>query len=77
MMRSHSSYICLVYLLGVTVVRLIGSGFWVWGGGEDSDGVTRIILFGVFCVFGSVPSVGVALLIMLHSCVSAMGLVCG
>jgi hypothetical protein len=39
MMRSHSSYICLVNLLGVKVVRLGGSKFWVWGGGEGWDGV--------------------------------------
>jgi hypothetical protein len=32
MKRSHSSYICLVNLLGVKVVRLGGSRFW--GGGE-------------------------------------------
>jgi hypothetical protein len=33
-MRSQSSYACLVNLLGVKVVRVNGSRFWVWGGGE-------------------------------------------
>jgi hypothetical protein len=32
-------YVCLVNLLGVKVVLIIGSTFWVWGGGEGSDGV--------------------------------------
>jgi hypothetical protein len=46
--------------VGNKVVLIIGSGFWVWGGGEDSHGV---ILFGVFCFFCSVPSVGVVFLL--------------
>jgi hypothetical protein len=47
-MRSHSSYICLVNLLRVKVVRLGGSRFWVWGGGEGLDGVVS------YCGFFSI-----------------------
>jgi hypothetical protein len=39
----------------VKVVRIIGSRFWVWGGGEDSDGV--MVLWG-----GGEDSDGVILL---------------
>jgi hypothetical protein len=46
MMRSQTSYVCLVSLLGAKVVRITGSRFWVWGGGEDSDGVA-ILLWGL------------------------------
>jgi hypothetical protein len=50
MMRSHSSYICLVNLLGVKVVRLGGSRFWVWGGGKGWDGVVSYYgFFGISC----------------------------
>jgi hypothetical protein len=38
-------YLSLVNLLGVKVVRIIGSRFWVWGVGEDIDGV--ILLWGL------------------------------
>jgi hypothetical protein len=40
MMRSHSSYICLVILLG-ECSTLDGSRFW--GGGEGQDGVYLIV----------------------------------
>ena len=48
MMISHSSYVCLVNLLGVKVVRMGGSRFWAWGGGED-----RTVLLS-YCGFFSI-----------------------
>jgi hypothetical protein len=53
-MRSHSSYICLVNRLGVKVVRLGGSRFWVWGGGKGWDGV--VSYYGFFSISCSASS---------------------
>jgi hypothetical protein len=53
------------YLLGVKVVRIISSRFWVWGGGEDSDGV--IIFWGSSVLSVLFLPLGVAFLIMLFS----------
>jgi hypothetical protein len=46
MMRTHSSYTCLVNLLGVKVVRLGGSRFWVWGGVVEKDRTVLYLIVG-------------------------------
>jgi hypothetical protein len=55
MMRSHSSYVSLVNLLGVKVVRINGSRFWVWDGGECyfivGSLVTSVLLLPLWVAF--------------------------